>query len=236
MTLPWHICVLIPARNEEQLLPRCLSSVLHARKMLPPEVTCDIVVTVDASTDRTACIAQKMLAEYGTIVITDAGIVGSARAAAARTALERYQGPISLCWLAHTDADCMVPEDWLVRQLLLAEDGIEAIAGTVAVDTFREHNPDVEQRFHKSYPVQADGRHLHVHGANLGVRADLYGQAGGWAELATAEDHDLWHRLHLVGCSRISTATIRVITSGRRIGRAPHEFAETLAAHNEAVA
>ena len=48
---PWHICVLIPARNEEVLLPRCLRSVLKASARLPANVTFDIVVAVDSSTD-----------------------------------------------------------------------------------------------------------------------------------------------------------------------------------------
>lgn len=233
MKEPWHICVLIPARNEEKLLPRCLTSVMRARRKLPTEITCDIVVAVDASTDRTAYIAQSMLSGCGIVAIVDVGIVGSARAYAATIALERYPGPLSLCWFAHTDADCIVPEDWLLKQLVLAEKGIEAIAGIVSVDSFREHHAEAEQRFHRSYLIQPDGRHSHVHGANLGVRADVYRRAGGWAQLATAEDHDLWHRLHTAGCFRLSTSAVRVITSGRRVGRAPHGFAQALSAISE---
>ena len=236
MMRPWHICVLIPARNEEELLPRCLRSVLHARSKLPPEITCDIVVAVDASTDRTAHVAKEMLADCGTVAVTHAGIVGCARAKAAQHALSRYVGPLPLCWLAHTDADCMVPEDWLLKQLLLAEEGIEAIAGIVSVDTFREHKPGVEERFRNSYFMDTDGGHHHVHGANLGIRADVYQRSGGWANLPTAEDHDLWNRLQVTHCLRISTTTIQVITSGRRVGRAPNGFADALAIHNEALA
>lgn len=234
MMRPWHICVLIPARNEEELLPRCLHSILDARSKLPPEITCDIVVAVDASTDRTAHIAEKILAGNGTVTVTHAGIVGCARAAAVQYALNRYQGLLSLCWFAHTDADCIVPEDWLLKQLLLAEEGIEAVAGVVSVDTFREHKYGVEKRFRESYLIESDGKHPHVHGANLGVRADVYRRSGGWANLETAEDHDLWNRL--ADCVRISTATLRVITSGRLVGRAPHGFAEALSAHGEAIA
>jgi glycosyltransferase involved in cell wall biosynthesis len=236
MMRPWHICVLIPARNEEKLLPRCLYSVLEACGNLPPEITWDVVVAVDASTDRTFEIAEKILSGKGEVVVTDAGIVGRARAAAAHCALSRYTGVHSLCWLAHTDADCIVPEDWLVKQLLLAEDGIEAVAGIISVDTFSGHAPEVEERFHNSYLIDPDGKHSHVHGANLGIRADVYCRVGGWANLATAEDHDLWNRLVKTVCSRISTAEVRVTTSGRRIGRAPQGFASALAAHNEAFA
>jgi hypothetical protein len=72
-----------------------------------------------------------------------------------------------------------------------------------------------------------------VHGANLGIRADVYLRTGGWRGLATAEDHDLWQRLGKIAARRASTAVVKVLTSGRRVGRAPHGFADALAAHNE---
>jgi hypothetical protein len=121
-------------------------------------------------------------------------------------------------------------------QVLLAEQGVEAIAGTVSVDTFIEHKASVAERFRETYVIHRDGTHPHVHGANLGIRADLYARVGGWTEMGTAEDHDLWRRIALAGGRRISTTSIQVITSGRRVGRAPRGFAEALAAHNEAVA
>lgn len=228
----WHICVLIPAHNEEELLPRCLASVLRAREKLSGSATCDIVVAVDASTDLTASIAQKLLALGGVVVITNFASVGCARAAAATVALERYVGPLESCWFAHTDADCVVPEDWLLKQLSLADEGVEAIAGIVSVDSFGEHASFVEERFRLSYRIDPDGQHKHVHGANLGIRADMYHDVGGWAELATAEDHDIWNRLYRMGCMQVSTASLHVTTSGRRVGRAPDGFAAALARHN----
>jgi glycosyltransferase involved in cell wall biosynthesis len=236
MSKRWHISVLIPARNEQELLPRCLESVLAARSALPRNASCDIVVAVDRSTDRTQALAERWLQGCGTVVSTDAGAVGQARAIAAATALERYRGPRSQCWLANTDADCIVPADWLKKQLWLAQEDIHVIAGTIDVDSFAEHQAGVPEKFRTSYLIRPDGTHPHVHGANLGVRADAYLQAGGWGGLATAEDHDLWNRLMQLNCKRISTSQIRVSTSGRRVGRAPHGFAQALAAHNESAA
>jgi glycosyltransferase involved in cell wall biosynthesis len=233
---PWHIAVLIPARNEEVLLPRCLNSVLDACSLLPRSVTSDIVVACDSSTDLTLQIAERILPGHGTVVTTQAGVVGHARALATRVALKRYSGPLQRCWLANTDADCCVPKTWLVDQLALAQRGIDTLAGIIDVDSFEEHDAGVDLRFRSSYLIHADGSHPHVHGANFGVRADTYLRCGGWRGLATAEDHDLWKRLMNVCSRRCSTARIRVLTSGRRIGRAPHGFADALAAHNEAVA
>jgi glycosyltransferase involved in cell wall biosynthesis len=236
MMRSWHVCVLIPAQNEEELLPRCLRSVLRACAILPEVVTSDIIVAVDSSTDRTAHLAKILLAANGKVIDANFGIVGSVRALAADVALERYHGPLTSCWLAHTDADCIVPESWLMDQLVLAERNFEAIAGTVSVDTFAEHKPGVAERFRDGYVIHRDGTHPHVHGANLGIRADLYARVGGWADLLTAEDHDLWRRIAIAGGRKVATSEIQVITSGRRAGRAPGGFAETLAAHNDAVA
>jgi glycosyltransferase involved in cell wall biosynthesis len=233
---PWHIAVLVPARNEEQLLPRCLASIVAAVAQLPAGVTADVVIAVDRSSDRTLEIAERMVHGRGIVICTKSGIVGRARALAARTALGRYRGTLSRCWLANTDADSSVPTSWMTDQLNLASDNVEAIAGTVDVDSFAEHSNAVAGRFRTSYVMRPDGSHPHVHGANLGVRADAYIRAGGWKSITTAEDHDLWNRLEKTGANRISISRLSVVTSGRRVGRAPHGFADALAAHNEVAA
>jgi glycosyltransferase involved in cell wall biosynthesis len=232
MKTPWHIAIVIPARDEQELLPRCLRSVQEARLMLPSHITSDLIVLADQSTDDTLSIAQEIVEENGIVVEIEAGCVGTARALGVQFALERYEGARSRCWLANTDADCEVPVTWLQDQVVYANAGIAAVAGIVDVDSFVEHESFVSERFRLSYFVNADGTHPHVHGANLGVRADAYLQAGGWQNLSTAEDHDLWRRLHSGRHQRISDARLCVLTSGRRVGRAPLGFADALAAHN----
>jgi glycosyltransferase involved in cell wall biosynthesis len=232
----WHISVLIPARNEEDLLPRCLFSIQQARQSLPVTATSDVIVVSDCSQDQTRTVAETILKDSGLVLEADRGNVGSARAMAAAAAIARCHIPLNRCWLANTDADCEVPGDWLVSQLDFAEQGFEAVAGIIDVDSFVEHRQWVEERFRLTYLIPADGSHPHVHGANLGVRADAYLAAGGWSQMRSAEDHDLWNRLHLEGHTGVSDAALRVITSGRRVGRAPSGFADALAAHNEIAA
>ena len=229
----WHVAVLIPARNEEALLPRCLRSVDAACRSLPARITTDIVVVADTCLDRTAVLGREMLQGNGIVLEKSCGSVGTARAHAAQLALDRYTGPLQRCWLANTDADSYVPVDWLALQIEAAERDLHAVAGIIDIDSFAEHDAGVSQRFRETYLIGRDGTHPHVHGANLGVRADRYVAAGGWSDLLTGEDHDLWNRLGTTGARRLSLATLRVITSGRRVGRAPSAFAETLAAHNQ---
>jgi glycosyltransferase involved in cell wall biosynthesis len=232
----WHISLLIPARNEEDLLPRCLFSIQQARQKLADRVTTDVIVVSDCSRDRTRTLAEAILKDSGIVLETNSGIVGSARAMAAAAAIERCHSPLNRCWLANTDADCEVPADWLVSHLDFAQRGFKAVAGIIDVDSFADHRQWVEERFRLTYVIHADGSHPHVHGANLGVRADAYLEAGGWSQLPSAEDHDLWNRLRHGGHMGVSDAALRVITSGRRIGRAPSGFADALAAHHEIAA
>jgi glycosyltransferase involved in cell wall biosynthesis len=202
---------------------------------LPVTIRGTIVVASDCSTDRTAEIAYRLLGRHGSVLHTRAGTVGTARALAASYAITKTTAPLSDVWLANTDADCVVPAGWLSGQIDFAASGVEAVAGIVAVDSFEEHGPEVPARFRSTYSIHADGTHPHIHGANLGVRADRYLAVGGWADLKTAEDHDLWGRLKRTGVRLVSSARLQVVTSGRRVGRAPSGFADALAAHNDAV-
>ncbi len=109
-----------------------------------------IVLVSDCSTDRTAEIAYSLIGEQGSVLHTRAGTVGTARALAASYAIAKAAVPLSNVWLANTDADCVVPPSWLSDQIDFAEAGIEAVAGTVAVDSFDEHGPEVPARFRAS--------------------------------------------------------------------------------------
>jgi hypothetical protein len=83
------------------------------------------------------------------------------------------------------------------------------------------------------YLAMPDGTHAHVHGANLGVRADAYVDAGGWPQLALAEDHCLWLRIKARGWPVIAASASIVCTSGRLVGRAMGGFADTLRVNAE---
>lgn len=229
---PWHICILVPAHNEELLLPRCLNSILQACTSIPAMHTVDIILTVDSCSDQTHAIGTEILAEKGAVLPIKKANVGSARKYAALTALNRYKGALDQCWLANTDADCQVPLNWLTHQLTHANTGVHGIAGIVKVDSYKEHTQDAAKKFEKSYTIHPDGSHPHIHGANLGIRADIYKKIGGWNELITAEDHDLWNRLSLSEINKISDASLFVYTSGRKVGRAPQGFANKLASYN----
>ncbi len=124
-------------------------------------------------------------------------------------------------WIATTDADSAVPPNWLVTQLALARNGADLVLGTVTPDDDLDGSERV--RF-EGLHVLADG-HPHVHGANYGVRANVYFEAGEFAPVDRDEDVLLTEALRVLGVTEARTALIPVLTSGRRMGRAPAGFA-----------
>ena len=216
--------VVIPAHNEEDLLPACLAAVRHSARTLTG-LPVHIVVTADACTDRTADRARETGA---TVVEIGERSVGAAREAGVREVLglTRSLDPEEV-WLATTDADTLVPADWLARQLRYAAAGWDAVVGTVSVTSWAEHPPEIPPLFYGHYAT-APGTHSHVHGANLGFRAGGYLAAGGFRPSPTAEDHALVESLTAAGRRVLRTTEVSVVTSARRRARAPHGFSHLL--------
>lgn len=197
---------------------------------LPAGITGSCVIVADRCSDRTADRARRWHggSTSPTIVETTRGCVGAARAAGVRHVLASVPCRPEHVWIANTDADTVLPADWLLGQLLLAEGGADAVAGIVELDASAD--PYLLAQFAANYHLDPDGTHQHVHGANLGVRGDAYLAVGGWRDLTTAEDHDLWRRLRQRHVC-VSSSSIVVHTSARLAGRAPLGFADDLRAH-----
>ncbi len=222
------IGVIVPAHNEQDLLPACLTSLRRAARALRG-IPAHVVVVADACRDRTAQVARRGGAS---VVSISAGSAGAARAAGAREVLRltRHLDPASV-WLATTDADTLVPARWLRQQVRHASQGWDAIVGTIQVADWSGYPPGTRSLFRERYEGvdTGTGQHSHVHGANLGFRASAYLAAGGFPALPTAEDHALVAALAGVGSRVLRTRALPVITSARRESRAPHGFSHYLA-------
>lgn len=218
------VIVVIPARNEEELLPRCLRAlsaaideVGGALEQAPPAI--EVVVVLDRCTDGTASVAARWPAVTG--IRTNSGAVGSARRAGVRALLPTPHHFTASTWIATTDADSAVPPNWLTVQLAFARNAVDLVLGTVRpdaglADSARERW-DAQHRLVEGHP--------HVHGANLGVRADRYLEAGEFAPVDVNEDLLLVEALRGLKASEIRTELIPVLTSGRLTGRTPAGFA-----------
>jgi cellulose synthase/poly-beta-1,6-N-acetylglucosamine synthase-like glycosyltransferase len=230
MTSRFDVAVVVPARDEQARITAAVASVTGAldRAREAGLVRSSIVVVVaDACRDATAALAEAALGDAGTVIDVTARCAGAARAAGSAVALAELGADRSRVWLANTDADSTVPLGWIVRQLDAAARGTELLAGVVDLDG---DDPEVRRAFARSEYRRAIGRdhHPHVHGANLGIRADVLDRVGGWRALRTGEDQDLWARAAAAGVVRCADPGLVVTTSGRRTGRAPAGFARDL--------
>ena len=230
----FDIVVVIPARNEEERIEACLRSVLIASERVTGIARrIAIIVVADSCTDQTVGVARATLGSrpYSAVVTCDFENVARTRAhgvAVGRSVLETDRP--SRTWLANTDADTTVPPNWLRLHLDAARRNVHAIAGIVEVHSFDGLPAAARQYFRNTYTatLPVDGDHTHVHAANLGVRLDAYNHAGGWGSLPRSEDRDLWTRLRRSGARIESPTSLRVVTSGRGVGRVPGGFAECL--------
>lgn len=228
------IGVVIPARNEQARLGRCLDSVRAAvaclQRSSPAPVTVRVVVVLDRCTDRSAEVAARYT-EVATVE-ADLGSVGAARAVGTQTVLAGSPSPLRHTWLANTDADSTVPGRWLSRMATLARGGADLVLGTVQPD---ETLGGGLRRAWRSSHHAGDG-HPHVHGANLGIRGSTYALLGGWPRLPSGEDAALVRTAEATGSVRIArTGAIAVTTSSRLEGRAPNGFAGYLSDLNAAL-
>lgn len=225
MTTPMGaVGVAVPARDEEDLLPAAIHHLQVAANVARRSgVTVDVLVVADACCDRTAEVARSQGIR---VLEVHQQSVGQARAAGLRDILARHRlVPRRRVWLATTDADCRVPPHWLVRQLDLAAAGAELVLGTVDVDDWSAHAAHVERRWRAGYEPR-DG-HRHVHGANVGARADAYLAVGGFAALDRDEDIALAAALQHRRVAR--TGGVPVMTSARPRSRTAGGFADHLA-------
>ena len=221
--------VVVPARDEVEHLDPLVVALERAVARLRrerPGIRVRTTVVLDLCADGSADV---LAGRPGIDVLeVSVGVVGAVRAAGVTHARERTpRVGAARVWVACTDADSTVPEEWLTWQVALAEDGHDLVAGAVHPDP-RDLSPTALRAWWERHRL-GEG-HPHVHGANLGFRLSAYDAVGGFAPLRTGEDADLVARFRAAGLACYATARHPVTTSGRHVGRAPAGFAAFLAA------
>ncbi|MFE9249097.1 glycosyltransferase [Streptomyces sp. NPDC007088] len=223
------LLVAVPAHDEAERLPAALRALRAAARhpsLLRAGVRVLTVVAADACADATARVARR----HGARVVEVAHRnVGAARAAAVGHGLLRLGPAARTAWIATTDADSLVPPDWLAHQWLRAREGWECVLGTVRLEACPQLPPEVVERHRSLYyadrsPGAGPWSHPHVHGANFGVCAQAYTRAGGFPPLEHSEDRALVRALERDGARVLRTDHCPVLTSGRGDPRAPHGF------------
>jgi peptidoglycan/xylan/chitin deacetylase (PgdA/CDA1 family)/GT2 family glycosyltransferase len=196
------VSVVIPAYNEELSIAACLKS-LNKQEY---DGTFEIIVIDNASSDATASIAKS----YSATVIHE-----SQRGYnfAIKRGFDEATGEIIAC----TDADSIVPRDWLTKLVKRFENPDVVGCGGV----FRFADGPLWLRL-----IGEFGRcNYHIAGANMAVRRTAYWQIGGFSpDVNQGADVDLDRRLRKIGTVIIDRKIVTA-TSSRRFQAA---FFETI--------
>ncbi|MBK9015256.1 MAG: glycosyltransferase [Saprospiraceae bacterium] len=206
------ISVIIPARNEATNLPKCLASIA---KQSYPATLFEVILLDDHSEDDTFLLAQSIAERQANLRLVRLGGEGASdgvtlshavtnlaigKKATIETGIALATGDLIVC----TDADCLLPPDWL---WLLAAFFEEKRAKFIAapVNFHRENN--WLQRFQSldflgmmgvtGAGFQA-GSGLLCNGANLAYPKAVFQEVGGFegiAGLASGDDMLLLHKV-----------------------------------------
>ena len=226
--------VVLPVHNEEELVQRALTSLDDAFSALKGrEIDLRIVVVLDSCSDNSVTMVEEWVrkqyretnALLATIVACEASNVGIARGLGCTTLLEQFDhlDPGNI-WIATTDADSRVPDDWLRMQVLQHESGVDLWCGRVAVSDWSSRVGETAARWQREYEVESHP----IHGTNLGFNAQIYLAVGGFNSSRVSEDRELCAAIEARGAVIHYDSSVRVVTSARRDARAPLGFAHAL--------
>ena len=201
-----NISVVIPAFNEEKRIGACLKTVLNQTK--PPF---EVIVVDNNSTDHTAAIAKEMGA---TVIVEKAQGITFARNAG----FNQARGDV----IARTDADTIVPHDWIetIDSHFESDRTLDAISGP-AIFGIRVFTPLVRLLVFESNKKIFG--HYGLYGPNFAVRKSAWEKVRDEVCLdddKVHEDTDI--AIHIGKYGKIGyDKELKVRTSARRLRQSP---------------
>jgi len=183
----YRVSVIVPARNEEENIDRCLRSLVRQKY---PSDKLEIIVVDDFSTDRTADIVKTYTARYDFISLIPPGRIEpgmSPKKRALQTGIDAATGEI----VVTTDADCWASSRWIRQIVSQFEEQVGVVTGLVLFDA-----GDEKTLFHKIQAVEflgltlagigsiGAGDPIIANGANFAFRRRAFQQVNGYEDEA----------------------------------------------------
>ena len=237
------ISVVVPARNEEALIPACLEALAEQRDISPEEY--EVILVLDNCTDGTEARAREVCEFHPGLRLHFVGGPGKGAGQARRVGMETACArllEVGKPWglIASTDADTMVEPNWLAAQLELAECGSQAIGGRIQLDgadgltekVANWHSEQGQARYRHLLANPGEGsktEHWQFSGASMALTAAVYKQIGGLEPRTALEDENLERTLQQTGVPIDRPLSVKVRTSARLVGRASKGLARDLA-------
>lgn len=235
--------VAIPAMNEADRIGVCLAAL--AGQTRPPA---GAVILANNCTDGTEGVARRMVVPFRLDIVSTALPPDQANAGTARRLAMQHAaamaGPNGV--VLTTDADAIVPADWVALNQDALTAGADAVCGRALIDPVEAraipahlHADDALECHYAELldaiaealcPDSADPRprHTEASGASLAVTVAALRQVGGVPAVPIGEDRALVAALARVDARIRHDPGIRVIVSGRTEGRAAGGMAETM--------
>lgn len=113
------VSIIIPMKNEEKIVERCLNSI---KKINYPHNEIEVVIINDGSTDKTKSIVFDHKCDLNIIYLETEGVgVSKARDLGLKKSNADF--------IVFTDADCVVHSDWINELLKPFQDNVAAVGG-----------------------------------------------------------------------------------------------------------
>ena len=235
----------IPVKDEERHIGACLAALLGQSHPVG-----HVVLLLNNCTDRSAEVIRRIARGAPEVHVIERKLTGAdANAGTARRlamdAAADYVGPSGA--ILTTDADGRVAPDWTARNPAWLAHDYDAVCGMAAIDPVDEAAIPAhlvsDDAFETRYTELLDEidsiidprrddpwpRHTHHSGASIALTVAAYRAVGGLPRVAVGEDRALVEALARQDRRIRHDPAIRVVVSGRIVGRAEGGMAATIA-------
>jgi hypothetical protein len=254
-----EICVIVPVRDEAELLEDCLGALCNQVDLQRQRLNhrqYEVIVLANNCQDDSAAIARRFAQQHPEFRLhVVERTLGPAEAYIGRvrqllmdeaywrlTSLNRKRGTI-----ASTDGDTRVAPNWIAAIQAEIKRGADVVGGQIMTERLSLAQLDEQVRWRHwrslyyhhlkakleacidAEPFDHWPRHQHHYGASLAVTAEMYQQAGGLPAVRTPEDVAFYQALVRLNAQVRHSPQVRVTTSARAIGRTDIGFANQLA-------
>jgi cellulose synthase/poly-beta-1,6-N-acetylglucosamine synthase-like glycosyltransferase len=193
-----HISVVVAARNEEKDIEQCLQSLI---KQTYPTNSYEIIIVDDESTDKTASIVKSFSESFANIHLLSLMFDSAQEIGRKPNALAKGIAQASGEIILTTDADCIVPPQWIEIMVNHFEEGVVFVAGPVAERDAPTFFAKMEQLEFLGLITTAagligSGHPIICNGANLAYRKDAFIAVDGFnAESSSNDDESLMNKM-----------------------------------------
>ncbi|QLC66488.1 glycosyltransferase [Flavobacterium sp. LPB0248] len=178
--------IIVPFRNEEENLPNLLKSI---SKLNYPKDLFEVILVDDASIEK----FQVSSFRFQVSIIDNIRISSSPKKDAITTAMQR----VKTDWVITTDADCIVPENWLLTfDNYIQENKVSMLAGAVSYkceSSFLDHFQQLDLTSLQGATIGSFGlkKGFMCNGANFAYTKSLFEELNGFEgndKIASGDD------------------------------------------------